>query len=111
MIPDTQKDKLIKVLNLTTSNHDGEALNAIRLANAIIKEAKLNWASVIERLSCQHCVESMSIDIMIDAVKKNSFAGSWANDFVSAVEVSYKKNRRLTPRQTETLKRVYESNK
>ncbi len=35
--------RLTKLLMMTTSSHDGEALAAIRKANAILKEAGVNW--------------------------------------------------------------------
>jgi len=39
-------EKLIKILNLTTSDSDGEALNAIRMANAILAKKDLTWEQV-----------------------------------------------------------------
>lgn len=38
---------LIKLMLMTTSPHDGEALNAIRKANAILAEANVNWAEFL----------------------------------------------------------------
>lgn len=40
---------LKKVLAMTTSENDGEALTAIRKANAILKKGNLSWADVLER--------------------------------------------------------------
>lgn len=40
------KEKLVKLLNMTTAG-DGEALNAIRLANNMIKAASLTWEDLI----------------------------------------------------------------
>ena len=39
--------KLIKLLGMTTSQNDGEALNAIRMVNAMLKVNKLDWDSAI----------------------------------------------------------------
>lgn len=36
-------DRIVKLLELTASDHDAEALNSIRLANKIIKSNGLNW--------------------------------------------------------------------
>ena len=41
------RGKLTKLLMLTTSDFDGEALSAIRMANSILKKEKLNWADII----------------------------------------------------------------
>lgn len=40
-------DKLAKVLALTSSEHDGEALSAARHANAMVERAGLRWTDVI----------------------------------------------------------------
>jgi len=42
-----EKEKLVKLLNLTTSDSDGEALNAIRAANRILKKYDLTFGDVI----------------------------------------------------------------
>lgn len=39
--------KLLKILNLTTSDNDGEALNAIRAANRMLKQAMMPWDRVL----------------------------------------------------------------
>lgn len=52
-MPKIDRDRLAKILALTTSDTDGEALAAIRRANYILKEAGLDWASV---LAPQHVV-------------------------------------------------------
>lgn len=41
------KAKLVKLLNLTTSEADNEALTALRLANKMIKEDNLTWAQIL----------------------------------------------------------------
>jgi len=41
---------LIKLMMLTTSTNDGEALTALRKANKILADAKLNWEQVLSRL-------------------------------------------------------------
>lgn len=40
-------EKFTKVLGLTTSPADGEALNAIRIANKMLREANLSWTQII----------------------------------------------------------------
>jgi hypothetical protein len=39
--------RLLKILEMTASSHDGEALNAIRMANKILAEAKVSWAQIV----------------------------------------------------------------
>lgn len=40
--------KLAKVMQLTQSSSDGEALAAIRMANAMLAKVNLNWAELIK---------------------------------------------------------------
>ena len=42
--------KLMKVMGMTTSAHDGEALSAIRAANKILVAHKLTWQDVFSGL-------------------------------------------------------------
>lgn len=46
-MPNLDKGRLIKLLNLTASDTDGEALGAIRRANAALRKAKTSWEEVV----------------------------------------------------------------
>jgi hypothetical protein len=41
------KDRLAKLLNLTESEHDGEALVAIRKANDLLRQYGTNWSAAL----------------------------------------------------------------
>jgi hypothetical protein len=41
------RDQLIKLLNLTRSEYDAEALNAIRRANALLRKHQATWADLL----------------------------------------------------------------
>jgi len=47
------RDKLLGLLALTTSPHDGEALNAARLANRLLRKEGLTWGEVLARPTFQ----------------------------------------------------------
>ncbi len=44
-------DKIVKLLQLTTSSNDFEALNAIRTANQILTKNKTTWLDLFNNLS------------------------------------------------------------
>jgi hypothetical protein len=46
-------DRLIKLMMMTTSSHDGECLNAIRMVNAKLAEANTNWEELLNGLAPQ----------------------------------------------------------
>jgi hypothetical protein len=41
------RDQLIKLLNLTGSEYDAEALNAIRRANALLRQHRATWTDLL----------------------------------------------------------------
>jgi hypothetical protein len=44
---DLNVQMLIKLLRMTESSHDGEVLNAIRMANALLNKHDANWDEVL----------------------------------------------------------------
>src|SRR3981189_3650524 len=42
-----KRDQLIKLLNLTGSEYDAEALNAIRRSNALLRKHRATWADLL----------------------------------------------------------------
>lgn len=49
MLTEAARARLVKLLNLTASDSDHEALSAIRLINTIIKKENVTWEIVIAR--------------------------------------------------------------
>jgi len=43
--------RLVKLLNMTESQHDGEALTAIRRSNALLRQSKTSWEELLAPLS------------------------------------------------------------
>ncbi|MDE5446727.1 hypothetical protein FXV83_17045 [Bradyrhizobium hipponense] len=41
------RERLLKILRLTESNHDGEAIAAMRMANKLIRSAGKTWEDVV----------------------------------------------------------------
>lgn len=115
-------DKLIKLLNLTTSNHDGEALSAMRKANEIIKQHGVLWDSVIygPQMNQQKRHESTSwesaketrkdrIHRMLCEVLENLEEDSSAHEFVSSLYDFFNARGFLTIKQTEALEKFYKN--
>jgi hypothetical protein len=42
------RERIAKLLGMIGSNHDGEALNAARLADGLVREARVTWPAVLE---------------------------------------------------------------
>ena len=41
------RDRLIKLLNMTTSRHDPEALVAIRMSNDLLHQHRMSWSDIV----------------------------------------------------------------
>lgn len=46
-LPLADRDRIAKLLGMTGSRHDGEALNAARMADALVRELGLTWTDVL----------------------------------------------------------------
>lgn len=104
-------DKIVKLLNLTTSTNDGEALNAIRIANAIVQKSGLSWEALITRgVASEKPPEpehtEISIEEMFAFIHKNAWPG-FDPSFVLSIEEKFKRTGRLTARQRMGLIKVY----
>jgi hypothetical protein len=44
---DRERERFVKLLGLTHSNNDGEALAALRKCNDVLKQHRLSWADVV----------------------------------------------------------------
>lgn len=103
--------KLSKILGLTQSDNDHEALLAIRKANQFLKESGGVWESVI--------VNGSERIVYVDAPKKETqkYRGGYIEEMLSACEgISdftdnlarfYKKNGYLTSKQLDILENIY----
>lgn len=47
MLPEKHKTRLIQLLGMMGSSHDGECLNAARLAHRLVTDQKLSWANLL----------------------------------------------------------------
>ena len=80
------RERLAKVLSLTQSSSDGEALAAIRKANEIIKGENLTWDEVLIQIA--DAVGAISITI------NRGFSAEGYADFQDAVRNSLRRNQR-----------------
>jgi len=81
--------KLIKILNLTQSDSDGEVLNAVRAANAILAKTGLSWSDVLWVESGRAralVVEEMLVRLKAFRVRART------REFLDSLEEFYRKN-------------------
>ena len=109
----SNKDRFAKLMALTTSDRDGEALTAIRKANAILKAAGLTWPELLTALSpapdqgssVEPFDDPDQIEILLDiAFATNPSARS--QEFLRGIEAFFRERGFLTARQFEALART-----
>ncbi len=67
------RDLFIKLLNLTQSSEDAEALNAIHRANTLLRSVDLGWEDIIKKKKAEpEAVQNMDkqYDIFMAAVRR-----------------------------------------
>ncbi|MBX2989124.1 MAG: hypothetical protein KF802_14635 [Bdellovibrionaceae bacterium] len=99
-------ERLVKLLNLTASNSDGEALNAIRLANSILRKANRTWSDLISGGVARQD-SGPSIQEMLEFLQ-NCDLHSGTRRFIDSLEDFHSKNGFLTDRQMTKLKEIYQ---
>ena len=115
-------EKFIKLMKMTTSSSEGEALNAIRMANALLLEANLDWADflrgkakIIEgsasaqtTYSGKKYTNSNEIESMLEAVLNNVRSGTSFRTFIESLRDWWESNQFLTEKQYNALRKTYE---
>jgi hypothetical protein len=104
--------KLTKLLNLTRSENDPEALSAIRMANSLISKNGLTWNAIIlnDTPPTPRSIESEYPDIqdMIDAIR-GSVSEDFDFTFLDSVERQYKRRGKLSDNQISALQNIYDN--
>ena len=120
-------NKLVKCLELTASEHDGEALNAIRKANNLRMTLKKSWHEILlqsqkssnytyyspppppKREKSRFYKNSDEVEIMfkkLHQIHKNRISES-AKNFVRSLEQYFADWGNLTERQYSSLEKIY----
>lgn len=77
MAHDLDLNRFTKLLRMTTSMSDGEALNAIRMANAMLVEHRLGWPDLLKREVVRED-ENLAEAAMISEFKKLLGGTPWS---------------------------------
>ena len=109
----------VKLMMLTTSSSDGEALTALRKANRILAEAKVNWAELLQAEPPQEALrhepepepedgrytDAGEINLMFATVYQKNIVGGFV-EFIEGIHRFWSERGYLTEKQYAVLKRV-----
>ena len=111
--PHTQREdgvfsRLAKCLELTASNHDGEALAAVRKANRLRESLKVTWHDLLilpGRPEGQDAAPDY--ERMFAAIRAhNPLSEKWAT-ILSSIEDFWRTRGYLTPKQARLVRKLY----
>lgn len=109
------REKFIKLMMLTASDQDGEALTALRKANAMLAAENKNWEEFISekpdapntpRSSGVRYIDPKVIDPLFDKLLRTVPHMSGFRDFVESVHEFWRDERFLTEKQFRALKKA-----
>ncbi|MBF0507829.1 MAG: DUF2786 domain-containing protein [Deltaproteobacteria bacterium] len=121
-IPPEILDRVTKLVGMTDSAFDGEALNAIRMANKLLKEHRLSWPQVLQpRPMVSVSTSAISTSrpaptsgpytswlAKIDRIKFCwADLNGWERNFLQGVAGQVGKGRKLTEKQAGILDRLF----
>lgn len=108
-VPSSVREKLIKLLSLSESDNDHEALLAIRTANALKKNNGLTWPAILNSapaLSSRRTDPYEHVWEMIEFIRANA-GRSFDFSFIDSIASSLLETDFLTENQIDAVKRVY----
>jgi hypothetical protein len=113
------RDRITKLLNLTTSPNDNEALSAMRMANESINKSGLTWNVLIGDFQetkatpkpQQSKTNSYSPENTIEEMFEFIYENAWDDfdfSFIDSIQEWYESSGNLTYKQVKGLKSIYE---
>jgi hypothetical protein len=118
---EADRDKLVKILRMFGSNHDGEVAAAARRAHQLVKSRSLDWDDLIiaiggggrqeqARPRYERPPPPPSDDDEAGLIKRCSerakALSEWETEFIESISASIIEWGRLTPRQRASLDRI-----
>lgn len=100
-------EKIIKLLKLSASPNDNEALSAIRMANKILAAVPLTWDMVQFKTAPKKSTDTEAVDKMFNVVLKTLYKRSSLNDLVQQLWNKWNSRRTLDGDELEALMKLY----
>jgi hypothetical protein len=117
-IPENDRDKLIKILRMFGSNHDGEVASAARRAHDLVKSRALDWDDIIIQVNQAHAryssppppppyePEPDEEDLIHECAEHGEHLTAWERNFIQDIAESIIEWGQLTSKQRVVLDRI-----
>jgi hypothetical protein len=112
---EVDRDKLVKILRMFSSDHDGEVAAAARRAHKLVRDRSLDWDDLIiatGRNSQSRQAEpppptgNDEADLIHRCAERPHCLTAWENEFIANISESIVEWGRLTPKQRSVLDRI-----
>lgn len=114
---DVDRDKLVKILRMFGSDHDGEVAAAARRAHQLLRARSLDWDDLIIQVGRQQQQQSRQQrtpehddndeDSLIQkCAERERCLTNWENEFIQSISSSILEWGQLTPKQKAVLDRI-----
>jgi len=124
---EADRDKLIKILRMFGSSHDGEVASAARRAHELLKGRSLDWDDLIIRIHSNSSGSSYSTgssshykkpepepeprtddeaDLIHRCAERSKCLTAWENEFIESISESIIEWGHLTQKQRNVLDRI-----
>lgn len=111
---EADRDRLVKILRMFGSDHDGEVVAAARQAERLVKSRALDWDDLIidtrSRRSYRPEPEPEpngdEADLIHRCKDRELALSNWEREFITSISVSIVEWGKLTPKQRSVLDRI-----
>jgi hypothetical protein len=114
---ENDRTKLIKLLNMFSSDFDGEVCTAARMARALIRSRQLDWDDLIispgrgngsAELDDEEAADfvPVELDVIRHCIRRGALLLRWEREFLGSIAQSVVEWGRLTPKQRSVLDRI-----
>jgi hypothetical protein len=102
------RDRLIRLLRMFSSNYDGEVSSAARRAHELLQRLGIDWSDIIVTPSwdCKASLDSESGELLRRCSDLSLCLTRWERDFIAGLSVAIRHRGRLTERQAVCLNRI-----
>jgi len=100
--------RIVKLLNLSSSTNEHEALSAIRMANEIVRKNGLTWDTILIHESPPEPSNAEYIPV-VDMINKirASVGDGFDTTFIDSIDLWFKKHGTITGNQRRALHNIY----
>jgi hypothetical protein len=115
MNDERDRDRLVKILRMFSSNHDGEVAAAARRAHELLKDRALDWDDLIIKGAAQPQHQEYqrperqpesAIELIRGCADCEAYLNGYEQHFIESIRGSLIEWGRLTPKQRTVLDRI-----